>query len=157
MKAVHGGDPAVVNRLLREPTLSADRRGPRGNTALTYAILYGHAEMVEALIEGGADVNVVRANGTTPRRLADHMHALALAMPESGESHLQHDHHGDPMGAAHDHPVRTRTEAVASYTRVLAALEGAGADKAAQCHHDTGHTHNNNNKQPQRHHHHGHH
>jgi uncharacterized protein len=126
MKAVRGGDAAVVNRLLREPALSADRRGPRGNSALTYAILYGHAEMVEALIEGGADVNVVRANGATRGLLADYMYALALAMPETGGSRLHHDH-----------PMRTRAEAVTSYTRVRAALEGADADKAAQCHHDT--------------------
>jgi hypothetical protein len=72
MKAAHGGDPAVVNRLLREPALSADRPGPHGNTALTYAILYGHAEMVEALVEHGANVNITRANGTTPRAIADH-------------------------------------------------------------------------------------
>ncbi|ACL74232.1 ankyrin repeat domain-containing protein [Thioalkalivibrio sulfidiphilus] len=163
MKAVHGGRPEVVHRLLQEPELVIDTPGPRGNTALTYAILYGHAEMVEALIEKGADVNVARANGTTPKAIADHMHALALAMPEAGAHHGHHGHHASHHGdmhhghAGHDHPMRTRAEAVASYSRVLAALENAGAAKAPQqCHHNRGEPHNHNNKQ-QHHHHHGHH
>ncbi|HDP88552.1 MAG TPA: ankyrin repeat domain-containing protein [Thioalkalivibrio sp.] len=137
MKAVHGGDPAVVRRLLEEPALMVDTPGPRGNTALTYAILYGHAEMVEALIARGADVNVARANGTTPKAIADHMHELALAMPEGDAD--QHAHH-PPGPADHGHHLRTRAEAVASYTRVLAVLDEAGAVSAPrQCHHDRGH------------------
>jgi hypothetical protein len=157
MKAVHGGKPEVVHRLLQEPALVIDTPGPRGNTALTYAILYGHAEMVEALIEKGADVNVARANGTTPRAIADHMHALALAMPETDAHHGHHDHQGNHHGhAGHDHPMRTRAEAVASYSRVLAALENAGAETAPQQdHRNRGAPHNHNNKQ--QHHHHGHH
>jgi uncharacterized protein len=161
MKAIHGGKPEVVHRLLQEPELVIDTPGPRGNTALTYATLYGHAEMVEALIEKDADVNVARANGTTPKAIADHMHALTLAMPESGAHHGHHDHHNHEghrhQGhAGHDHPMRTRAEAVASYTRVLAALDNAGAEKAPQqCHHNRGEPHNHNNKQSN--HHHGHH
>lgn len=157
MKAIHGGKPEVVHRLLQEPELSVDTPGPRGNTALTYATLYGHAEMVEALIEKGADVNVARSNGTTPKAIADHMHALALAMPESDGHHgHHHGHHGDGHHghAGHDHPMRTRAEAIASYTRVLAALDHAGAEKAPQQgHHKRGEPHNHNNKQN----HHGHH
>jgi uncharacterized protein len=161
MKAVHGGKPEVVKRLLEEPQLQVDAPGPRGNTALTYATLYGHAEMVEALVQHGADVNVVRANGTTPKAIADHMHALALAMPESRDAHQHHDHHyaahhGDHAG--HDHPMRTRAEAVSAYTRVLAALSGAGAEKAPQiCHHNRGAPDNNNHMHQPHHHHHGHH
>jgi len=158
MKAIHGGKPEVVHRLLQEPELVIDTPGPRGNTALTYAILYGHGEMVEALVAHGADVNVARANGTTPKAIADHMHALALAMPESDGHHgHHHGHHGDAHHghAGHDHPMRTRAEAIASYTRVLAALDNAGAEMAPQqCHHNRGEPHNHNNKQK---HHHGHH
>ncbi|MFN2350298.1 MAG: ankyrin repeat domain-containing protein, partial [Thioalkalivibrio sp.] len=87
--------------------------------------------------------------------IADHMHTLALAMPDAGDHHA-HNHggmHQDHIG--HSHPMRTRAEAIASYTRVLAALNHAGAEKAPkQCHHNRGVPHNHNNKQK---HHHGHH
>ncbi|MBE0511381.1 MAG: ankyrin repeat domain-containing protein [Gammaproteobacteria bacterium] len=132
MKAVHGGKPKVVERLLAEPGLMVDTSGPRGNTALTYAILYGHAEMVEMLVDHGADVNVARANGTTPKAIADHMHGLALAMPASQAGHEHHRHHG-----MRGHAMRSRDQAVASYSRVLATLDGSGAEhKPQQCHHD---------------------
>lgn len=142
MKAVHGGSAAIVARLLDEPELDVNARGPRGNTALTYAVLYGYPEMVEALIERGADVDVVRADGTTPKAIAEHMHHLALAMPKPGadgsHDHQAHGHdhdhsHRHENGAAasaedgpHDHH-RSRTEAVGSYSRVLASLEQEGA------------------------------
>ncbi|WP_018872941.1 ankyrin repeat domain-containing protein [Thioalkalivibrio sp. ALJ16] len=155
MKAVHGGDAGIVRRLLKEPDLDVDARGPRGNTALTYAVLYGYPAMVEALVNRGADVDVVRGDGATPKSLALHMHGLALAMPEdeagdstdhgedaahSHEHHHGHSHaHDSGAGAAehqamdgpHDHH-RSRTEAVDSYSRVLATLARAGATDAGE-------------------------
>lgn len=139
MKAVHGGDAAVVRRLLKEPALDVDARGPRGNTALTYAVLYGYAGMVEALVERGANVDVVRADGTTPKGIARHMYALAEAMPEEeredASSDGAHAHHGrgthgvrhdPPHEGPHDHH-RSRAEAVSSHGRVLGILAEAGA------------------------------
>ncbi|AKJ96453.1 hypothetical protein TVD_07555 [Thioalkalivibrio versutus] len=146
MKAVHGGDAAIVRRLLEEPDLDLDARGPRGNTALTYAVLYGYPEMVDALVERGVNVNVARADGTTPKTLARHMQGLAEAMPKEAEErrlgipHARH-HKQDDGGhekhlangarmvvheGPHDHH-RTRAEATSSYGRVLATLAEAGA------------------------------
>ncbi|ADC72106.1 Ankyrin [Thioalkalivibrio sp. K90mix] len=137
MKAVHGGQPDVVERLLREDDLEVDAAGPRGTTALAYATLYGYPTMVEALLGAGADPQHVRYNGTTPVSLAEHMHELALAMPEedAGGHHGEHDHGADE--GPHDH-YRSRNEAVASYDRIVALLDAAPAseDSGEQCHHN---------------------
>jgi hypothetical protein len=64
--AVAKGDTAQVRKLIAEGTL-VNARGPNGATALEYAVrrFEGREEMVEALIAGGADVNLADASGET--------------------------------------------------------------------------------------------
>ncbi len=57
-------DPVGVNRLLRERA-NVDARAPLERTALMTAALAGHASIVESLLIGGANVNLVDHRGTT--------------------------------------------------------------------------------------------
>jgi ankyrin repeat protein len=47
-----------------------DTQNIRGDTALYFAIKYGHTQAVQLLLEHGADVNVRNEDGNTPSKLA---------------------------------------------------------------------------------------
>lgn len=53
---------------------------PTGETPMTCAAYYGHTDVIRELIENGADVNLVRMDGTSPLWLA------ANAPDEGGEA-----------------------------------------------------------------------
>jgi ankyrin repeat protein len=57
--------------LLAHPRVgSINRTNPLGTTALWWACSEGHANVVRALMESGADPGIAGPNGTTPRAIA---------------------------------------------------------------------------------------
>ncbi len=96
MRAVHSRDAENVKEVLNFlPKLEA--KGTWNNTALTYAVVQGNPEMVKALIEAGANINTVRADGMTPLDIAKRrvMQALSLqdeepALPHNSAASSQH-------------------------------------------------------------------
>ena len=76
------GDLHEVDRLLRQCLFDvAEREATNGFTALHYAALNGHAEVVRLLIEvGGASVETTTSFGETPLDLAQ----------RTGHNHIVH-------------------------------------------------------------------
>lgn len=69
--------------------LSSPDVAPTGETPMTCAAYYGHTDVIKELIENGADVNLVRMDGTSPLWLAanapdDGGEAAALELLEAG-------------------------------------------------------------------------
>jgi ankyrin repeat protein len=56
VEALRGGNRASFTHLAAEPKVGS-LRGPGGSTPLMYAVLYGDAAAVRALLDGGADPN----------------------------------------------------------------------------------------------------
>ena len=96
MRAVHSRDAGNVKEVLSFlPKLEA--KGTWNNTALTYAVVQGNPEMVKALIDAGADLSTVRADGMTPLDIAKRRVTQALglqdqepALPHNSAASSQH-------------------------------------------------------------------
>ena len=66
-EAAKQGDLARMRRCLDEDASLRDARDPSGATALHYAALHGHLEIVRLLFERGANINVPDGRyGATP-------------------------------------------------------------------------------------------
>lgn len=146
MRAVHSRDAEIVKEVLKyHPNLEA--KGTWNNTALTYAVVQGNPLMVKALIDAGADINVLRADGMTPLDIAERrvMQASNLhddTMPGMGMG--QSGMTGHNMN--HDAPkaiILGDSKAVLQMLQQLGAQAGYGAAKNAavlQHHsHEVGH------------------
>ena len=126
MRAVHSRDPENVKEVLNYlPKLEA--LGTWNNTALTYATVQGNPEMVKALIDAGANLNTVRADGMTPLDIANQRLIQARNLPDE-EPAMPHNaveasrHHG--LNMSHD---ASKADIVSDATAVLAMLKQAGA------------------------------
>ena len=123
MRAVHSRDSGNVKEVLNFlPKLEA--KGTWNNTALTYAVVQGNPEMVKALIDAGADLNTVRADGMTPFDIAKRrlMQALSLQDELPHNSAASSQHAGFVM--VHD---ASKASIVSDAQAVLAMLKQAGA------------------------------
>ena len=69
-RASSQGDLAEVSRLLEAVAHPDGRLDGRDFTALHYAALYGHNQIVDILISRQADVNAVSVEGRTPLHMA---------------------------------------------------------------------------------------
>jgi uncharacterized protein len=69
MRAVYEGRDEAVRVLLAHPTLELDRKNDRGQTALHLAVIRGHTDLVEALLERGA-LQLSDFTGHTPQTIA---------------------------------------------------------------------------------------
>ena len=63
--AVNNGDLDEVNVLLSSSTIDINSENNQGNTALMYACKHGHTQIVNALIEAGANINLQNMFGET--------------------------------------------------------------------------------------------
>jgi ankyrin repeat protein len=59
------GDPTMVAKLIEHGARLNDRDS-HGRTALMYAVVSGHAEIVRTLLDSGADVDLASNDGDTP-------------------------------------------------------------------------------------------
>jgi ankyrin repeat protein len=69
-EAAKNGNIDQVKALIKEGKVVIDARGENNNTALQYAAEYGHAEIVIALIDAGANIKLFNADDKTPLHLA---------------------------------------------------------------------------------------
>lgn len=86
MDALRKGDRRIVRRLLNENPKIANLKGSGGATPLMYAALYGDAESVRLLLDGGADPNIKNQAGAT---------ALMWAVDDAEKIRLLLDHGAD--------------------------------------------------------------
>ena len=61
-----GGNAEALSALLGSLDVSVDTKGADGDTPLHVACLYGHADIVRALLEANADPRVTDGDGGTP-------------------------------------------------------------------------------------------
>uniref|UniRef100_A0A7S0YHL7 Uncharacterized protein n=1 Tax=Polytomella parva TaxID=51329 RepID=A0A7S0YHL7_9CHLO len=112
--AAEQGDLEGIKNVFQEyPSINISTAGPDGDTALHLACLYGHNDVVEALIEKGADVNAINAeDGSTTvhdaaaggyleickKLLArGNVEMLMSAVDEDGDIPLHHASRGDHL------------------------------------------------------------
>jgi hypothetical protein len=82
IKIAKAGQAARVKELLATDKSLINARDKDGSTPLHCAVWKGHEQMVEALLEAGADVNAHNENdhwGTTPLHAAAHANQAAIA------------------------------------------------------------------------------
>ena len=70
MHAANKGYPLMVPLLLAAEGADADIRAADGATALFMAVVHGHAEVVEQLLKGGADIFIKGPTSKTPMDIA---------------------------------------------------------------------------------------
>lgn len=70
MRGAREGRTACVNRLLASEAVDVHRRNDRGMTALHLATAAGHPKIIQALLDAGADRNVVNRGGESPLMMA---------------------------------------------------------------------------------------
>src|SRR3984893_8263668 len=68
MGAIYKGDLAIARQLLARPC-AIDQANNAGETALSFAALFGRLEILPELVAHGADPNHVDARGNTPLRV----------------------------------------------------------------------------------------
>lgn len=115
IRASKKGDVAAVRALLAADPSLVHFRDAEESTALHYAVWKGHRELVELLLDNGADVNAHNANdhwGTTPLHAAAHSNNSTLvkllvergadlnAVDINGKSALDHTAFHNATGAA---------------------------------------------------------
>ncbi len=61
----------IVELLLAAPGIGVNAKNHRGDTALMWAALNGHTDIVELLLAAGADVNAQNNDGTTALMMAE--------------------------------------------------------------------------------------
>lgn len=79
----NGGDQRRVKAYLKAHPNDLEICTADGNTALHHAAFHGHAELVDALIEAGADVHAKGFNGGTPLIEACHCHRSSSSSYEN--------------------------------------------------------------------------
>lgn len=82
IKAAKSGDAERIRALLASDKSFVNARDKDGSTPLHCAVWKGHKEVVELLLEAGADVNAHNENdhwGTTPLHAAAHANQAAIA------------------------------------------------------------------------------
>jgi ankyrin repeat protein len=82
IKAAKNGNLAAIKALLSTDSALVGARDSDGSTPLHCATWKGHAEVVNLLIDSGADVNAENKNdhwGTTPLHAAAHANQTAIA------------------------------------------------------------------------------
>lgn len=77
--AVSAGDAARVREMLERAPGAIESRDNLGKTPLFFAVTYGREEMVDLLIDQGADVNAQDHTGLTPLHVAAFMSRPACA------------------------------------------------------------------------------
>ncbi len=70
MRAVDNGHTDAVTAILAVGDVDVEQQDEAGNTALHYAVAHGNAIMVTALLEAGADPDVLNRDRLSPRQLA---------------------------------------------------------------------------------------
>ncbi len=85
--ALRSGDRRAFKKLLLADTSAINKKGPRGDTPLTYAALYGDADSVRLLLDQGADPNLVNEAGAT---------ALIYAVDDAEKTRLLLEHKANP-------------------------------------------------------------
>ena len=76
--AAHFGHTKTVRYLAAFPEVDMNQRGRRGQTALHMAVHHIHADVVEVLIDAGADIEAKDENGRSPLHRASEKGAIAI-------------------------------------------------------------------------------
>ena len=124
------------------------RRGAQrtegGMSALHHAARAGHHDAVQALLDGGADIDLASGDGTTPLLIAtvNGQFDLSMALVERGaDPNLRNDQGANPLYAAIDvqwlpkgnsAEVRAQDQQATTYMELMRALLEAGADPDAR-------------------------
>ena len=93
MEALRKGDKPAVRKIFGQDPKICNLKGTGGATPLMYAALYGDADTVRLLLEGGADPNIRNDAGAT---------ALMWAADDSEKTRLLLDHHADANARSDD-------------------------------------------------------
>ena len=93
LNALRNADRQLFNRLVAADPEAGDRKGPRGDTPLMYAALYGDAAAVRLLLERGAKPNARNHAGAT---------ALMWAVDDAEKTKLLLEHGADPNARSDD-------------------------------------------------------
>ncbi len=64
--AAYRGNASALRYLLARPKIDVDKRDIDGYTALMWAASHGHADIVDMLLEAGADPSLRNRHGETP-------------------------------------------------------------------------------------------
>src|SRR5437870_11090477 len=94
MTAVEAKDEATFRRLLRDPAIDLNCRDRDGHTPLTRAARIGWVDAVAALVEQGADPNVIDDLGQTPVT-----YAILIPAPQSNSILVLLTRHGADVNA----------------------------------------------------------
>ncbi|KAF5985455.1 ankyrin repeat-containing protein [Fusarium bulbicola] len=68
--AIHTDSPDTVQTLISNENVLIERRDKGGRTALSWAVEYGHIEVVKVLLRAGADTGTQTGSGRTPAMIA---------------------------------------------------------------------------------------
>jgi cytohesin len=118
--AATAGDLAEVKRLVIDCGIDPNK-GVNGRTPLREAAAWGHPEVVEFLLEHGADPNIQDNNGGTPLHVAawnGHREVVELLLEHGANPNVQDDDGDTPLHLA----------AKNNYREVVELLLEHGAD-----------------------------
>lgn len=121
---VAAGDAARVQEMLAQDPDAIERRDKLGKTPLFFAVTYGREEMVDLLIEQGADVNAQDDTGLTPLHVAAFM-----SRPACAEKLLNAGARIDTVDVFGDTPLHSA--AIHGMTGMIGFLVRRGADVTA--------------------------
>eukprot|EP00040_Diaphanoeca_grandis_P033446 m.205047 g.205047 ORF g.205047 m.205047 type:complete len:735 (+) comp32904_c0_seq2:442-2646(+) len=115
----------VVEALLAGGTVDIETRSPSGMTALALAATYGHVEVLQYLMEKGANIDATSTDGCSPLHLAileENSDAVEFLLTNGADKKLPNVDGETPIDWAADSP--TMTELVADTSFVLSQLNG---------------------------------